>query len=64
MLKRAICFCLVNMDALGVAAAPEGMHRAPVTPVMGLDAGDVYADDPVMSFLEAVPWDGVSLCFS
>ena len=57
MLKRAICFCLMNMAA-------EGLLRAPVTPVMGLDAGDVYADDPVMSFLEAVPWDGVSQCFS
>ena len=55
MLKRAICFCLVNMAA-------EGLLRAPVTPVMGAD--DVYADDPVMRFLEAVPWDGVSLCFS
>ena len=64
MLKRAFCFCLVNMAALGVAAAPEGLQRAPVTPVMGLGADDVYADDPVMSFLEAVPWDGVSLCFS
>ena len=64
MLKRAICSCLVNMAVLGGAAVPDGLHRAPVTPVMGLDADDVYADDPVMSFLEAVPWDGVSLCFS
>ena len=44
--------------------AAEGLLRAPVTPVMSLGADDVYADDPVMSFLEAVPWDGVSQCFS
>ena len=52
------------MAVLGGAAVPDGLHRAPMTPVMGFDADDVYADDPVMSFLEAVPWDGVSLCFS
>ena len=52
------------MAALGGAAVADGLHRAPVTPVMDLGADDVYADDPVMSFLEAVPWDGVSLRFA
>ena len=64
MLKRAFCFCLVNMAALGGAAVPGGLQRAPVTPFMDLGADEVYAPDPVMSFFEAVPWDGVSLCFS
>ena len=52
------------------AAVPVGMNAAPRTPALDapstprvdLDAEEVYAPDPVMSFLEAVPWDGVSLC--
>ena len=49
------------MAAPGAVAAPAGMDRAPTTPVEALGAAEEDAPDPVMSFLEAVPWDGVSL---
>ena len=52
---------LLNMAAPGAVAAPAGMDRAPTTPVEALGAAEEDAPDPVMSFLEAVPWDGVSL---
>ena len=51
------------MAAPGAVAAPAGMDRAPTTPVEALGAAEEDAPDPVMSFLEAVPWDGVSLSF-
>ena len=54
-------FALLNMAAPGAVAAPAGMDRAPTTPVEALGAAEEDAPDPVMSFLEAVPWDGVSL---
>ena len=56
-------FALLNMAAHDVFAAPAGLDRAPTTPVEALGAAEEDAPDPVMSFLEAVPWDGVSLSF-
>ena len=60
-------FALLNMAAVGAGAAtgavPGILDRAPTTPVEALESEDVYALDPVMSFLEAVPWDGVSKSF-
>ena len=54
---------LLNMAAPGAVAASAGLDRAPTTPVEALGAAEEDASDPVMSFLEAVPWYGVSLSF-
>ena len=51
------------MAAPGAVAAPAGLDREPTTPVEALGAAEENAPDPVTSFLEAVPWEGVSLCF-
>lgn len=69
---RNLFLALLNMAAVregdASVAAPGIRDRAPTTPDGALPEGaleseDVYALDPVMSFLEAVPWDGVSKSF-
>ena len=64
---RNLFLALLNMAAVregdASVAAPGIRDRAPTTPDGALESEDVYALDPVMSFLEAVPWDGVSKSF-
>ena len=56
-------FALLNMAAPGAVAAPAGLDRAPTTPLEALNAVEEGACDPVISFLEAEPWDGASMSF-